>query len=83
MRGARVLNYEIWGLVPRNLYCEISDVVRQHERALLLYATAMRTVDYVHRCQDRNYYNSYTLAGVRGFAEAFFELDAPSCAALV
>lgn len=71
---ARVLSYEVWCLVPPNLHCDVTDVVRLQERALLQYATAMKVEDYVHFCQDRNYYNAYTLMRRPGFAEAFLEL---------
>src|SRR5207245_2610889 len=80
---ARVLSYGVGSLVPPNTYCDITDVVELQEQALLRYATAMKVKDYVHFCQDRNYYNACTLNGARGFYEVFFDLTARDYVSLV
>jgi LmbE family N-acetylglucosaminyl deacetylase len=82
-RAARVLNYQVWSLVPPNLYCEIGEVAARQEQVLLLYATAMKVDDYVHYCQDRNYYDAVVVAGRPGFVEAFLEVAADELPVLV
>ena len=82
-RDTRVLAYEVWNLVPANRYCDVTDTVLLQERALLRYATAMKAEDYVHICQDRNFYNAHVMTGRPGFAEAFFETDVRSYVAVV
>ena len=62
---------------------ELVDVVELQEQALLRYATAMKVKDYVHFCQDRNYYNACTLNGARAFYEVFFEMTARDYVSLV
>ena len=83
VQEARVLSYGVWSLVPPNTYCDITDVVELQEQALLRYATAMKVKDYVHFCQDRNYYNACTLNGARGFYEVFFDMTARDYVSLV
>lgn len=82
-RDTRVLAYEVWNLVPANRYCDVTDAMPLQERALLRYATAMKAEDYVHMCQDRNFYNAHVMTGRPGFAEAFFETDVRSYVAVV
>jgi LmbE family N-acetylglucosaminyl deacetylase len=79
----RVLAYEVWNVVPRNRYCDITDVAPILERQLLHYATALKAEDYLTRCQDRNFYNSYALTGRCGFVEAFFDVEAEEFSNLV
>jgi LmbE family N-acetylglucosaminyl deacetylase len=73
---SRVLCYPVWSAVPVQLVCDITGVVDLQERALLRYATAMKVDDYVHFCQDRNYYDAVTVAGRAGFVEGFFATPA-------
>src|SRR5262249_6557967 len=75
-QDARVLCYPVWSAVPANLACDITGVVGLQERALLRYTTAMKVDDYVHFCQDRNYYEAVTVAGRAGFVEGFFATPA-------
>jgi len=73
--GAEVLAYEVWGLAPAAVYCDVTGVMPEVERLLLLYETAMKVEDYVQMCAARNYYHSLRLAGRPGFCEAFFSAD--------
>jgi LmbE family N-acetylglucosaminyl deacetylase len=74
----RVLSYQVWSLVPPNLYCDVTEVMDIVESALDLYDTAMKVDDYVHFCQDRNYHDSIACAGRPGFVEAYFAMSAAS-----
>jgi LmbE family N-acetylglucosaminyl deacetylase len=67
----QVLQYEVWGLVPANLYCDITDRAETLERLLLLYKRAMRADDFVHFCESRNLARSLELTGQPGYVEAF------------
>ena len=75
---ARVLSYQVWSLVPPNLYCDVTDTMDIVERGLWRYDTAMKVDDYVHFCQDRNYHDAIACAGRPGFVEAYFALPAAS-----
>ena len=83
VRHSRVLSYQVWSLVPPNLYCDVTDVMDVVERALWLYDTAMKVDDYVHFCQDRNYNDAITCMGRPGFVEAYFATPAASYPELV
>lgn len=72
----RVLNYQVWSLVPPNLYCDITGEAKRQEEALWMYETAMKVDDYVHFCEDRNFYDAITLTGRTGFVEAFYAIPA-------
>jgi LmbE family N-acetylglucosaminyl deacetylase len=72
----RVLQYEAWGLVPANAFCDITEHAEQLERLLLLYEMAMRVDDFVHFCANRNLAHALALTGQPGYVEAF--LDTPS-----
>jgi LmbE family N-acetylglucosaminyl deacetylase len=67
----QVLQYEVWGLVPANLYCDITDRAETLENLLLLYERAMRVEDFVHFCESRNLARALELTGQPGYAEAF------------
>jgi LmbE family N-acetylglucosaminyl deacetylase len=67
----QVLQYEVWGLVPVNLYCDITDQVETLERLLFLYERAMRVQDFVHFCESRNLARALEVAGRPAYAEAF------------
>ena len=66
-----VLQYEVWSLVPANLYCDVTREAQRVERLLLLYARAMRADDFVHFCESRNLARAFELTGRPGYAEAF------------
>lgn len=66
-----VLQYEVWSLVPANLYCDVTREAQRVERLLLLYARAMRADDFVHFCESRNLARALELTGRPGYAEAF------------
>ena len=74
--NARVFTYQVWSLLPPNTYCGVADVMGQLERALFIYPTAMKVDDYVHFCQDRNYYDAVTQCALQGFVEAYFQIAA-------
>ncbi len=74
-RGMSILGYEVWSLAPANLWCDVSACMREVERLLLLYETAMKVDDFIHMCSTRNRYHALTLAGAPGYAEAFFATD--------
>lgn len=67
----QVLQYEVWSLVPANLYCNITDQAETLERLLLLYKRAMRADDFVHFCESRNLAHALELTGQPGYAETF------------
>ena len=76
--NTQVIAYEVWGLAPVNLYCVMTDEMKRVERLLLLYDAAMKSDDYVHACESRNFYHGWIQTGARCFAEAFFAVPAPS-----
>lgn len=67
----QVLQYEVWSLVPANLYCDITAQAETLERLLLLYERAMRADDLVHFCENRNLARALDLTGRPGYVEAF------------
>src|SRR5262245_15220381 len=67
-----VVGYEVWSLVPANLWCDISATTPDLERLLWLYGTAMEADDFIHMCRTRNRYHARTLSGSARYAEAFF-----------
>lgn len=83
LADTRVLSYQVWSLLPPNLVCDVTDAMDRIERALLAYVTAMKVDDYVHFCEDRNYYDSVTLTSRQGFVEAFFQTTAADYPQLV
>ena len=75
-RSMSVVGYEVWSLAPANLWCDISSCMREVERLLLLYETAMKVDDFIHMCSTRDRFHALTLGGAPGYAEAFFATDA-------
>jgi LmbE family N-acetylglucosaminyl deacetylase len=71
-----IFQYEVWSLTPANRYCDVSGEMNRLEELFFLYETAMKIDDFVHFCADRNYYHSLSLAGQKGFAEAFYASSA-------
>jgi LmbE family N-acetylglucosaminyl deacetylase len=67
----QVLQYEVWGLVPANLYCDITEQAETLERLLLLYERAMQVEDFVHFCESRNLARALELTGRPAYVEAF------------
>lgn len=76
LAGSLVLSYQVWSVLPATHVCDITGVVGLQERALLLYATAMKVDDYVHFCQDRNYHDAVAVTGRPGFVESFYATPA-------
>ncbi len=75
-RELRVFQYEVWGLVPANAWCDVTAESARLEQLLRLYHTAMKVDDFVHFCEDRNLHHSIRHAGRVGLAESFLESDA-------
>ena len=67
----QVLQYEVWGRVPANLYCETTDQAERLESLLLLYERAMAVDDFVHFCEIRNRARGAELTGRPAYVEAF------------
>lgn len=67
----QVLQYEVWSLVPANLYCDITDQAQALESLLLFYERAMRADDFVHFCESRNLARALHLTGRPAYVEAF------------
>jgi LmbE family N-acetylglucosaminyl deacetylase len=78
-----ILGYEVWGFVPANRWCDVSDEEREVARLLHLYPTAMKVDDFVHQRADRGYAHALALSGRPGFAEAFFAADPATWRALI
>jgi len=70
-----VVGYEVWSLVPPNLWCDVSSTMPDLERLFWLYATAMEADDFIHMCRTRNRYHAHTLGLGAGYAEAFFATE--------
>lgn len=86
LADCRVLSYQVWSSLPATHVCDITEVAGLQERALLLYATAMKVDDYVHFCQDRAYHDAVAVTGRPGLVECFFATPAgeyPGLAATV
>lgn len=66
-----VLQYEVWSLVPANLYCDTTLQAEVVERLLLTYRRAMRHDDFVHFCESRNLARALELTNRPGYVEAF------------
>jgi len=75
-RGMSVVGYEVWSLAPANLWCDVSSCMRDVERLLLLYETAMKVDDFIDVCSARNRFHALTLGGAPGYAEVFFATEA-------
>jgi len=69
-----VIGYEVWSLVPANLWCDVSACMGDVERLLMLYQTAMKVDDFIHMCSTRNRHHALFL-GAPDYAEAFFAVD--------
>ncbi len=82
IQDARVLGYQVWGLAPCNLYCEVTGEMRLKERLLLAYRTEMAVDDYVHICEALHAFDAARLTGRDAFAEGFFGVEAAEYVAL-
>lgn len=78
-----VLSYEVWSFVPPNSYCIIDNQFDKKAQMLMKYRTGMKAVDYVHECESLNSYNKYIFLNKKGFAEAFFTLNAKAYVKLI
>jgi LmbE family N-acetylglucosaminyl deacetylase len=67
----QILQYEVWGVVPPNLYCDVTAEAARVERLLFLYERAMEVEDFVHFCERRNLARALELTGRAGYVEAF------------
>ena len=68
---SQVLQYEVWALVPANLYCDVTGEADRLESLLMLYERAMQLDDFVLFCEKRNFARGRELAGRAIQAEAF------------
>lgn len=66
-----VLQYEVWSLVPANLYCDVTDQATALQRLFLLYERALRAENFVHFCESRNLARALELTGRPAYLEAF------------
>jgi LmbE family N-acetylglucosaminyl deacetylase len=66
-----VLQYEVWGLVRANLYCDITDQAETLESLLFLYERAMQVENFVQFCERRNLARALELTGRPAYVEAF------------
>jgi len=71
-----ILSYEVWSLVPPNLYCIIDEQFEKKVQTLRKYRTGMKVFDYVKFCESLNSYEGYSLLKRKLFAEVFLNLDA-------
>ncbi len=78
-----VLGYEVWSLVPPNVYCVIDDQFEQKARLLMHYVTPMQVKDYAFYCRELNRYHAIRLLQRQGYVEAFFGLNAAEYIALI
>ena len=67
----QVLQYEVWALVPANLYCDVTAECERIESLLLLYERAMQLDDFVLFCEQRNFGRGRELTGRTLQVEAF------------
>jgi hypothetical protein len=70
--NTEVLQYEVWGVLPVNRYCDVTDEARTLHRLLFLYERAMRVENFAEFCEARNLRGARELCGGSGYAEAFF-----------
>jgi LmbE family N-acetylglucosaminyl deacetylase len=73
--AVQILGYEVWGHVPANRFVDVTSNMRDVERLLWLYDTAMKVDGFVSMLADRGYHHARTLTGHDGFVEAFFACD--------
>ena len=71
-----IFGYEVSTFVPPNCYSNITIQFDKKEKSLLLYRVGMQPFDYIPYSEQLNAYHSVQGLGVKGFAEAFFVLDA-------
>ena len=67
-----MLSYEVWALVPANVYYNIDEFSDQKSSALMQYKTAMQVVDYKRDCFDRSIYHGINKNGFVSQIEAFY-----------
>ncbi|MFA5031954.1 MAG: methyltransferase domain-containing protein [bacterium] len=70
-----IVSYEVYSLLPPNVFCVIDKQFEEKENLLMKYRTGMKVFDYVHFCKSLNFYRSYTLLEKKGFAEAFSAIN--------
>jgi LmbE family N-acetylglucosaminyl deacetylase len=67
--------YEIWPPLYANRVVDISDVVEVKRRAIHLFESQLRNVDYARVIMSLNAYRSFFHGRAQGYAEAFFSCD--------
>lgn len=67
--------YEIWPPLSANRIVDISDVIETKNRAIRLFESQLRNVDYARVIMSLNAYRSFFHGRAQGYAEAFFSCD--------
>jgi LmbE family N-acetylglucosaminyl deacetylase len=66
-----VFQYEVWSVVPADVYCNTTDEEKTVERLLLHYERALQVENFVAFCHSRNLARGLGLLGRPAYAEAF------------
>ena len=67
-----IFSYEVWSLVPANVYYKIDKFSNQKSNELMKYKTAMQVVDYKRNCFERSLYHGISQNGFMSNMEAFY-----------
>ena len=81
--AARLRQYEVWTPLVANAVADVSAVWDDKLAALKCFASQMEATDLVRLASGLNQYRSVHRGAGRGFAEAFYESDARTYAALL
>ena len=68
----KIFSYEVWSLVPANVYYKIDKFSNQKSNELMKYKTAMQVVDYKRNCFERSLYHGISQNGFMSNMEAFY-----------
>jgi len=79
----KVYAYEVWVPLPANCLVDISDVLRDKERALGMHRSQTRRADLAAPTLGLNRFRGFAPSRGRGFYEAFLALDGRRYAELV
>ena len=79
----KIFSYEVWSLVPANVYYKIDKFSNQKSNELMKYKTAMQVVDYKRDCFDRSLYHGISKNGFMSQIEAFYCINGKTYLELV
>ena len=79
----KIFSYEVWSLVPANVYYKIDKFSNQKSNELMKYKTAMQVVDYKRDCFDRSLYHGISKNGFMSQMEAFYCINGKTYLELV